>query len=105
MLKRVFKELHPYEADLVSSFSTEPLSSMPDNHVAPIFAVLQSPHDENAQIFVMPFLRSFANPRFDTFGEAISFFDQIFRVCIFSITSELKFIFCRFSGPCLPSQA
>jgi hypothetical protein len=81
MLKRVFKELHPHEAELASSFSTPPLSSSPDNHVAPILAVLQSPHDENAQIFVMPFLRSFADPRFDTFGEAVSFFEQIFRVC------------------------
>jgi hypothetical protein len=81
MLKHVYKHLHPYEAELASSFSSEPLSSDPDNYVAPVFEILQSPHDEDSQIFVMPFLRSFGNPRFDTFGEAVSFFEQIFRVC------------------------
>jgi hypothetical protein len=80
MLKRVFKSAHPYEADLARLLSTEPLCSAPDNAVAPVFDILHSPHDSNADILVMPFLRSFADPKFDTIGEVVSFFDQIFRV-------------------------
>jgi hypothetical protein len=85
MLKRVSKSVHPYEAELALSYSADHMSSKPDNHVVPIFDVLQSPEEDDAQIFVMSFLRPIDNPRFDTFGEAISFFDQVFRVSTFPL--------------------
>ena len=72
--------MHPYEADIGKFFSTEPLASDPRNMCVPILATLQPPDDEDIQLLVMPLLRQYDSPRFDTFGEAIHFFTQIFTV-------------------------
>ena len=44
------------------------------------FCALQPPDDEDMLILVMPLLRWYDDPRFDTLGEAVHFFDQIFKV-------------------------
>ena len=79
-LKAVRKSLHPYEADIGRFLSKEPLASDPKNHCVPILDVLQVPDQEDRIIIVMPMLRPFDNPRFDTFGEVIDFFRQVFEV-------------------------
>lgn len=80
-LKKISKSVHPYEADIGKFFSTEPLASDPRNKCIPILGTLQPPDDEDVLILVMPLLRRYDSPRFDTFGEAIHFFAQIFTVC------------------------
>ncbi|KAJ7282658.1 hypothetical protein C8J57DRAFT_1295999 [Mycena rebaudengoi] len=65
--------------DIGTWLSAEPQRWDPRNHCVPIYAVLETPEDPNIQILVMPFLLQFAKSRFDTFGEAISFFKQIFE--------------------------
>ncbi|KAJ6551082.1 hypothetical protein B0H10DRAFT_2169885 [Mycena sp. CBHHK59/15] len=53
--------------------------SDPANHCVPIYNVLSDPHEPGWAIIVMPLLRSFDRPRFDTIGEAVGFFTQIFE--------------------------
>ncbi|KAJ7246812.1 kinase-like domain-containing protein [Mycena haematopus] len=76
-LKRVRKDHHPYEVEIAHFFTA--LGPSPANHCVPIYATLQPPDDENISILVMPLLREYDSPRFDTFGEAVEFFRQIFE--------------------------
>jgi len=80
-LKKISKSVHPYEADIGKFFTTEPLASDPRNMCVPILGMLQPPDDADILILVMPLLRRYDSPRFDTFGEAIHFFTNIFIVC------------------------
>ncbi|KAK0504401.1 hypothetical protein EDD18DRAFT_1316800 [Armillaria luteobubalina] len=76
-LKRVSKSRFPLEVELSVFLSSSPLSVDPRNHCVPIHDVLQSPHDPDHQIIVMPFLRKFFQPTFDTIGELLEPFRQI----------------------------
>ncbi|KAJ3005556.1 hypothetical protein NUW54_g4286 [Trametes sanguinea] len=58
-------------------FSDEPLASNPHNHCIPIYDLLQSPINDNVAFLVMPFLRQYNNPRFDTVGEVIECMSQL----------------------------
>ncbi|KDQ55744.1 hypothetical protein JAAARDRAFT_133573 [Jaapia argillacea MUCL 33604] len=78
-LKRVSKSIHPFEVDIAKYLSSDPLSSDPHNHCVPVIEVLQVPDDEDTLLLVMPFLRPFDDPRFDTVGEAVAFFQQVFQ--------------------------
>ncbi|KAJ7088720.1 kinase-like domain-containing protein [Mycena belliarum] len=49
----------------------------PRNHAVPILETLEVPDDKHITIIVMPLLRKYCQPRFDTFGEAVDFFSQI----------------------------
>ncbi|KAJ7879548.1 kinase-like domain-containing protein [Mycena olivaceomarginata] len=79
MLKRINKDEdhHPYEEE-VGNFLTS-LGPSQANHCVPILETLHPPDDANVSIVVMPLLRNYDNPRFDTIGEAVEFFRQIFE--------------------------
>lgn len=78
------------EVGMVQYLVSEPLASDPRNHCVPIYEVFPVPKEAQStlvdhyglgeDILVMPRLRKYNNPRFDTFGEAIDFFSQIFEV-------------------------
>jgi hypothetical protein len=57
------------------------LTSDPLNHCVPIYDVLRLPDDDDKVILVMPLLRSWCEPEFETVGEGIHFFRQLFEVC------------------------
>ncbi|KAJ7186164.1 kinase-like domain-containing protein [Mycena filopes] len=78
-LKMVKKSEHPDELDVMKLFSSEPLASDPDNHCIPLLEVLHPPDDEDGVILVMRLMREFDKPEFDTFGEAVEFFRQMFE--------------------------
>lgn len=80
-LKRVKKSLHPYEAQIAQFFCSGSVAADSANHCVPIYDVLQVPDDDDVIILVMPLLREHYSPAFDTIGEAIEFFRQIFQVC------------------------
>ena len=80
-LKHVVPEYNPFEVQIATMFSTEPLKSHPKNHCVPIFEVLDVPDKDNEFILVMPLLRRFQSPWFVTVGESVEFFRQIFEVC------------------------
>ncbi|KAJ6502050.1 kinase-like domain-containing protein [Mycena sanguinolenta] len=67
------------ELDIVTWFSVEPQRSDPANHCVPILRVLSDPKEPGWAIIVMPLLRRYDKPRFDTIGETVEFFKQIFE--------------------------
>ncbi|TRM61240.1 kinase-like domain-containing protein [Schizophyllum amplum] len=79
MLKRVNKERHPMEVEITTMLSSPPFSSDPRNHCVPVFEVLQDPDDDKFQLMVLPLLRAYADPRFDTIGEAVDCFRQVIQ--------------------------
>ncbi|EKM54751.1 uncharacterized protein PHACADRAFT_96349 [Phanerochaete carnosa HHB-10118-sp] len=79
MLKRVFVQENPREVEITTKFSSEPLVSNPRNHCVPIIEILTVPDAEDIFLLVMPLLRAFNSPRFNTLGEVIECFGQIFE--------------------------
>ena len=79
-LKKVKKSDHPYEEEISKYLSSEPLASDPQNHSVQILESLNPPDDADLVILVMPLLREFDSPRFDTLGEVIACFRQLFEV-------------------------
>jgi len=79
MLKMVRKSHYPHEAEIGTFFSEMSLASDPSNHCVPIYDILHVPDDHDLTLLVMPLLRTWDDPRFDTFGEAVAFFKQIFE--------------------------
>ncbi|KAJ6543676.1 kinase-like domain-containing protein [Mycena sp. CBHHK59/15] len=77
MMKQV--ESPGVELDIAVWFSEEPRRSDPANHCVPICSVLSDPNEPGWAIIVMPLLRRYDKPRFDTIGEAVGFFTQIFE--------------------------
>ncbi|KIK71987.1 hypothetical protein PAXRUDRAFT_181501, partial [Paxillus rubicundulus Ve08.2h10] len=77
-LKRINKSEHPYEVDIGLYFASESLSSQPANHCVPFYEVLAL-DDDDTLIIVMPLLRIYTNPAFDTFGETVECFRQLFE--------------------------
>jgi len=79
-MKRVHPSDHPYEVDIGTYLSSESLASDPRNHCIPIYDVIKVPDDGDAVLIVMPMLRKYSSPRFDTFGEVANYFRQVFEV-------------------------
>ncbi|KAF7316362.1 Protein kinase domain-containing protein [Mycena indigotica] len=79
MLKTVLTSVHPHEVELAGLFSSPELAGNSRNHCIPILEVLQDPEDSDKQIIVMPRLIDFDQPKFDTVGEVIHCFRQIFE--------------------------
>ncbi|KAH8107731.1 kinase-like domain-containing protein [Cristinia sonorae] len=95
-LKRIKRSEHPYEIELTKFFSEEPLRSHPRNHCVPLLDVLDSPHDSDEAILVLPLLRRFFTPAFETLGEALEFFRQIFEGLQFMHQSRVAHRDCMF---------
>ncbi|KAL1689599.1 hypothetical protein GGG16DRAFT_57382 [Schizophyllum commune] len=79
MFKRVDKTRHPQEVELTTMLSSPPFTSDPRNHCVPVYEVIQDLKDEKYQLMVLPVLRRYADPRFDTVGEAVDCFRQIIQ--------------------------
>ncbi|KAJ7140478.1 hypothetical protein C8R43DRAFT_1238429 [Mycena crocata] len=77
LLKKIKNDVHPHEVEIGKLFTD--LGPSPSNHCVPILRVLQPPDDGNISIIVMPLLRKYDSPRFDTIGEAVEFFRQMFE--------------------------
>lgn len=80
VMKRVPTEASMQELQIAQYFSSEPWVSNPKNHCVPIYEVLSVPGDETCTIIVMPLLRLFNHPPFETVGEAIEAFRQLIEV-------------------------
>ncbi|TRM61238.1 kinase-like domain-containing protein [Schizophyllum amplum] len=79
MLKRVDKRRHPTEVEMTAMLSSPPYSADRRNHCVPLLEVLQDPDNEHFQLMVLPLLRHYSGPRFDTVGEAIECSRQIIK--------------------------
>ena len=89
MLKHISISRHPHEIEVGQLFSSEPLASNPKNRCAPFYDVLRIPDDEDGAILVMPLLYRTENPPFQTIGEVVEFFRQIFEVATFFTITPL----------------
>jgi len=78
-LKILKPSLHPYEVDIATYLSSKHLASDPRNHCVPIYEVLKVPEEDDKVILVMPLLRSWDEPAFETVGEGVDFFRQLFE--------------------------
>ncbi|KAI0044701.1 hypothetical protein FA95DRAFT_1561961 [Auriscalpium vulgare] len=79
ILKRPPARAGSEEVETFELLTSEPLAADPRNHTAPLLTVLQVPDEPEKRLLVMPLLRLFDSPKFETFGEAIAFFTQIFE--------------------------
>ncbi|KAH9476241.1 hypothetical protein JR316_0011812 [Psilocybe cubensis] len=81
MMKKVKKQDNKWDTELaIAQYVSSPeLLSHPDNHCVPIYEVLDIPSDNDHVIIVMPLLYPFHLTRFDTIGECLDFFHQIFK--------------------------
>ena len=83
MLKRVFTNEGPHELSIAQHFSSPELAQDPRNHCVPLLEVIElqmEGSDGSHKVMVFPLLRPFNRPRFQTFGEFVSFFKQICEV-------------------------
>jgi hypothetical protein len=80
MLKRLRQVEGPYELQINNLFSTEPLYSNPKNRCVHLLDVIELPNDDS--IMVHPLLRPFYKPPLQTFGEFVTFFEQICEVSL-----------------------
>jgi len=76
MLKRDFPEDGSHELRIMQLFSSSEVARDRRNHCVPLLGVIDI-SDTRQKLMVMPFLRSFNNPRFQTFGEVVAFFMQV----------------------------
>ncbi|KAK7687644.1 hypothetical protein QCA50_008859 [Cerrena zonata] len=79
MLKQISILDHPKEVELTQYFSREPFASHPRNHCVQLIDVLRVPSQPDIVILVLPLLRPYEDPWFETVGEAVEFFRQIFE--------------------------
>jgi len=80
-LKKVLPEEGPYEHSIIELFSSPGLRADPRNHCVPLLELIDLSQDKpNGKLMVMPFLRPFEKPRFQTYGEFVAFFMQISEV-------------------------
>ncbi|KAN0084563.1 Protein kinase-like domain containing protein [Tylopilus felleus] len=77
-LKLVDKTYHPHEIDIAQYLSSQPLATSA-NHCVPIYDVLPVPDEQDKVIIVMPLLQVYIQPPFDTIGEAVECFRQLFE--------------------------
>lgn len=90
MLKSVSRMSQPHELGIARYLGSVELTSDPRNHCVPVYEVLPVPAElqfvgegENGEdIIVMPLLRTFDSPPFETMGEAVEYFTQIFEVSL-----------------------
>jgi hypothetical protein len=92
MLKKIHPEEGPHELLITELFSSPGLKEDPKNHCVPLLDLidLSQTKPDGRKLMVMPFLRPFKNPRFQTYGEFVAFFMQISEVgpAIMSITDR-----------------
>ena len=79
MLKRVNK-LHSKEFEVITTLSSPPLAKDSRNHCVPVYDVFGVPDDGNLRILVLPLLRKYNDPPFDTVGEAVDCLRQVLEV-------------------------
>ncbi|KAJ7174544.1 kinase-like domain-containing protein [Mycena filopes] len=79
MLKFTSNSIFPEEVRIAQLFSSPPHAGEPRNHCVPILEVLNDPEDDDKHILVMPRLLRFHKPPFDTVGEVVDCFRQVFE--------------------------
>ncbi|EPT04685.1 hypothetical protein FOMPIDRAFT_1034786 [Fomitopsis schrenkii] len=77
MLKKVATDVHPHEVDIGQFLSSKGLSSDARNNCVRILDVLSDPTENNLKLIVLPLLRRFYDPEFQTVGEVVACLQQL----------------------------
>jgi len=77
-LKRVERDKHPFEEEIAEFLQSDELASDRRNHCVKVVETLELP-DHNNIILVMPLLRGYDDPMFQTVGELIDCLQQLFE--------------------------
>lgn len=95
----------PDELEILQYLLSEPLRSDPRNRSMPILDILHIPNEPGEMVVVTPMFRPFYSPKFQTFGEAVAFFTQIFEVCFYPYPfiddAKLRILMVRPSSSCM----
>ncbi|KAJ2936004.1 hypothetical protein H1R20_g1089, partial [Candolleomyces eurysporus] len=83
VLKHVDHSKFPREIEVMKYLSSEPLSEDSRNHCVRPIDILQHPNDDDTCILVIPLLRLFDDPPFETMGEALDFILQFLTAIYF----------------------
>jgi hypothetical protein len=107
MLKKVLPEEGPHELRINKLFSSPELTTMPDNHCAPLLDIIELQNPKPHKLMVFPLLRPFNQPKMQTFGEFVAFFTQICQVRPKSLPLLLLFRrwFLRAFGLCMSEMS
>ena len=73
----IFKKIARNQLEINQYLCSPGLMRDPHNHCVPLLEILELPDAPGQRLLVIPVLRPFDNPRFQTFGEFVSFFTQI----------------------------
>jgi hypothetical protein len=80
VLKRVRPSCSPWEIENNTVLLSKTFTQDPSNHCVPVYEVLSPPTEDDAFFLVMPALSPCNSPPFETIGEAVDFFTQVFEV-------------------------
>ncbi|TFK20531.1 other/AgaK1 protein kinase [Coprinopsis marcescibilis] len=83
VLKRIDERKYPREIDILQYFSRAEIAADPRNRCIPLLQVLQAPDDDGHRIAVMPILRQYDRPEFDSVGEVVDFIRQLLEGFVF----------------------
>ena len=97
MLKKIYPDEEPHELMITQLFSSPAIVQDPRNHCVPLLDTIEIPQNgQKLKLMVMPFLRPFNDPNFQTFGEFVAFFTQICEVRSFKhprvVTNQFRLI-------------
>jgi hypothetical protein len=90
ILKRVYLNRNTNEEEVILRLRQQPLASDARNHCVPVYEILAVPGEDQLRIIVMPLLRQYSDPPWDTTGEVVSCVQQIFEVRRFFILYSLS---------------
>ncbi|KAF8836451.1 hypothetical protein BDN67DRAFT_974164 [Paxillus ammoniavirescens] len=79
VIKRLRISKHPLEVAIAQYLWNEEIRTDPANHTVPLFDVLLPPDDVDFALLVMPLLLPYSEPPFETIGEVVEFFRQVFE--------------------------
>ncbi|KAJ7153503.1 hypothetical protein C8R43DRAFT_1002273 [Mycena crocata] len=79
MMKISRVDQYPNEASIAEFLSSADLADDPRNHCVPIYEMLRVPNLSDIVILVMPLLYELQSPKFETIGEAVECFRQLFE--------------------------
>lgn len=79
VLKTVNTSKFPKEIDIMKFLAEDPRGSDPENRAVLPIEVLVHPTERDLSILVLPLLRAFDDPGFETMGEALDFILQFFK--------------------------
>ncbi|KAJ7446887.1 kinase-like domain-containing protein [Mycena galericulata] len=104
-LKRFNSEDYPQEVEITELFSSDALTADPRNHCVPIYETIPVPDLSDTVLIVMPLLYRMEIPRFDTVGEAVECFRQLFEGVQFIHENNVAHGDCKYDSFMVDSTA